>query len=91
MEESIKQHLKSESQWLRLLFMVVFWVIMQIARLVVGVVVLAQILFALVTGGPNTNLLNFSRSLNLFIYQTLQFLTYNSDEKPFPFSDWPQE
>ena len=25
-----------------------------------------------------------------FIYQNLQFLTYNSEQKPFPFADWPE-
>ncbi|MCL6414521.1 DUF4389 domain-containing protein [Aestuariirhabdus sp. Z084] len=90
MDESVKQHLKSESQWLRILFMLMFWVIMQVARLVVALVILVQLIFALITGSPNDNVLHFSKSLNCFIYQVLSFLTYNSDEKPFPFRDWPE-
>ncbi len=89
MNESIKTHIKSESQWLRILFMLLFWILLQLTRMVVVIVVLAQILFSLISGQANQNLLEFSASLNQFIYQNLQFLTYNSDDKPFPFADWP--
>ncbi|RRJ85476.1 DUF4389 domain-containing protein [Aestuariirhabdus litorea] len=70
--------------------MLLFWLVMQLTRLVVGVVVLSQVVFVLMTGSPNDNLLDFSRSLNRYIFQILQFLTYHSEQKPFPFSDWPQ-
>jgi hypothetical protein len=25
-----------------------------------------------------------------YFYEILQFVTFNTDEKPFPFSSWPQ-
>ncbi|OAD23647.1 hypothetical protein THIOM_000515, partial [Candidatus Thiomargarita nelsonii] len=27
--------------------------------------------------------------LSIYIHQILLYLTYNSEEKPFPFSSWP--
>src|SRR5690606_36175239 len=61
-----------------------------IARVVMWVVVIVQFLFALITGQDNVNLRQFGLALSTFIFQTLKFLTYNSEEKPFPFSDWPE-
>src|SRR5690606_6021877 len=47
-------------------------------------------LFALITGNDNRQLRKFGDSLSIFIFDTLQFLIYNSEEKPFPFADWPE-
>lgn len=51
---------------------------------------LVQFLFSLFTGKANSALLELGSSLSKFIYQALEFLTYNTEEKPFPFADWPQ-
>lgn len=88
--EDIKSNLLNSRHWLRLLFMVIFAVFLQIARVVMWVVVIVQFLFALITGQDNVNLRQFGLALSTFIFQTLKFLTYNSEEKPFPFSDWPE-
>ena len=32
---------------------------------------------------------SFTQDLNTFIYSALQYVTFNTDEKPFPFCDWP--
>ncbi|HBP83988.1 MAG TPA: DUF4389 domain-containing protein, partial [Gammaproteobacteria bacterium] len=32
---------------------------------------------------------SFTQDLNSFIYAALQYVTFNTDEKPFPFCDWP--
>ena len=90
MSQSVKQNLKSDSQWLRLVFMVLFAVAYQVAELVVLFVVIIQALFALITGEPNSTLTQFAGGVNQFIFQILQFLTYKTDEKPFPFQDWPE-
>ena len=37
----------------------------------------------------NKNLRNFGQSLASWILQIMQFLTFNSNSKPFPFDDWP--
>jgi hypothetical protein len=52
-------------------------------------VVVIQFGFVLITGDRNQKLLDFGASLSKFIYQILQFVTFNSEDKPFPFSDWP--
>lgn len=89
MDENLKNNLKSESQWIRAIFMVLFFVIFQLTVSLVALVAVAQFIFAIFTGNDNSNLARFGRSMTSFIYQILQFLTYNNNAKPFPFADWP--
>lgn len=90
MEEAEKQStLKDSATWKRILFMLLFAFIYSIAEIVVTAVVVLQILFRLFTGQPNDRLLAFGRQVSDYIYQILMFLTFNAEEKPFPFSNWP--
>ncbi|ACR11644.1 DUF4389 domain-containing protein [Teredinibacter turnerae] len=90
MNEDIKSNLTSSKHWLRLVFMVLFAVFFQVALAVLWVLVCVQFLFALVTGSDNPKLRYFAASLAIYIHGTINFLTYNSEEKPFPFADWPE-
>lgn len=87
--EELKSNLLSSKHWLRLLYMLLFAVILYVAIMVVWVLVVVQFLFSLITGQDNFKIRQFAYSLSTYIYQTLKFLTYSSDEKPFPFADWP--
>lgn len=88
--EELKQNLTSTNQWVRLVYMVLFAVLLEIAGFVMLAVVIAQFIFAIFTGSANDNLRRLGDQLASYIYQTLQFLIYNSEEKPFPFSEWPE-
>lgn len=88
-KDELKSNLLSPQHWLRLIFMLLFVVVLYIAGTVIGVLVALQFLFALITGKDNANLRTLGGSISTYIFQSLQFLTYNSEEKPFPFSDWP--
>lgn len=90
MDEQIKSNLLSSKHWLRLVFMLLFAGLLQLAILVMWFVVTLQFVFSLITGKDNSKLRDFGHGLSTFIYQSLQFLSYNSDEKPFPFNDWPE-
>ena len=89
MDEKIVSNLKSESRWLRLLFMILYATLGYLAILVAALLACFQAVIGFITGSPNARLKEFSAGLNQFIFQSVQFLTYNSEEKPFPFSDWP--
>lgn len=89
MDDNVKQNLKSQSSWKRILYMLLFGFIYSVAEIVVFAVAVCQALSVLITGKRNTPLLEFGDSLSTYLYQILQFFTYNSDEKPFPFADWP--
>lgn len=90
MDKQLKENLLSSKHWMRFFYMVFFAVCMQVASMVMWVLVILQFLFALVSGSDNAQLRAFGQSLSTYIHQTLNFLTYNSEDKPFPFMDWPE-
>lgn len=89
MREDIKEHLQNPSSWKRLLYMILFWILYNIAEMVLAGVVILQFLISLFTGSRNNHLLTFGKQLSKYIYDVMIFLTYNSEQYPFPFSEWP--
>lgn len=89
MSDEIVENLKKPSAWLRVLFMAGFAVALYVVGVVLLVLMLAQIVFSLVTGSDNANLRKLGASLSEYVAQILAFLTYNSEEKPFPFTPFP--
>lgn len=91
MDSEIKEHLASTNTWGRALFMVLFGIIYSVAEIVLVTVVVLQFCFVLFSGSTNARLLTFGAELSDFLYQIFRYLTYNSEEKPFPFSNWPSQ
>lgn len=86
----IESNLKSRSTWMRFLFMIVLGAIYMISRAVVFAVVLLQFLFALLAARPNEKLTSLGHALAVYTCEIIDYLTYYSDERPFPFDkDWP--
>lgn len=81
--------LERESIGLRVLWMVIFAIVWQLAEIVLGVVVLVQLGYRLFYGAPNGGLQGFGDSLSQYLQQIGRFGTFNSEEKPWPFADWP--
>ncbi|MDB4322158.1 DUF4389 domain-containing protein [bacterium] len=84
-----KTTLSNTNTWIRLAYMILFTLLLMAARLVVSIVVFVQFLLVLVTGSDNENLRNLGQGLGKWIYQTVMFLTFNTESKPFPFDEWP--
>ncbi|HEY8521844.1 MAG TPA: DUF4389 domain-containing protein [Gammaproteobacteria bacterium] len=86
----LEENLRRGSTWLRLAFMLVMILLYGVSRVVAAVVVVLQFGFVLFTGSPNPRLLELGQSLATYTYQLIRYLTFNSDERPFPFDlDWP--
>jgi len=88
MQHDINDHLKKIGTWKRLFFMAVFSVIIGMVRVLLWAIIFLQVASSLLTGTPNQNILVFGRKLSAYLYHILLFLTYNSEQLPFPFSDW---
>ncbi len=88
--DDLKKNLTSGNQWMRLVYMVLFAFLLEIAGFVMLAVVLLQFLFSIFTGSANDNLRRLGDQIASYVYQTLQFLIYNTEEKPFPFAEWPE-
>jgi len=87
----LKKNLKDGNAWLRLLFMLLFSIIYSVAEVVLVMVVVFQFLFVLLTGSRNDKVLSLGSQLSTYVYQIVRYLTYNSDIRPYPFSDWPSD
>lgn len=88
---SVRDNLKSAEHWQRGFFILLFSLLYSIAEVVLWTIVVFQFGSTLITGHANERLRDFSSSLNRYIYDVLQYLTYRSDIRPFPFMDWPDE
>jgi hypothetical protein len=85
-----KGTLSNSNTWVRLAYMFLFTLLLMAARLVISLVVIVQFLLVLVTGSDNENLRNLGQGLGKWVYQTIMFLTFNTESKPFPFDEWPE-
>jgi hypothetical protein len=72
------------------LFILLFVIFYNVAEIVLMAIVVVQFGFKIITGEVNDKLLAFSKSLSRYIYEVLQFITYENETMPFPFSDWPE-
>jgi hypothetical protein len=88
MDEQINYNLKQLSTWKRIFFMLVFAAIGALVRMILWTVIILQVASTLLTGKANQNVLSFGRSLSVYIYHIMLFLTFNTETLPFPFSDW---
>lgn len=88
--EQIVDNLKQPSSWIRVLFMVGFAILLYvIITPIVFLLMIVQALFVLLTGELNTNLKSFGATLAQYVSQIMLFISYNSETRPFPFSDFP--
>ncbi len=89
MREEIKQSLQKNEILVRGLFMLFFIVIYSISKFLIIGIMLFQLVTVLLAEKPNEQILKFSQSLSVYIYQIVQFLSFNNEQRPFPFSKWP--
>lgn len=88
MDEKINYNLTQLNTWKRIFFMLIFAAIGSLVRMTLWFVILLQVASTLLTGKANPNILNFGRSLSVYTYHILLFLTFNTETRPFPFSEW---
>lgn len=89
-EKTLKEKLSVKDKWFRVIFMVLFICIQWITKVIVWIILIFQFLYSLFTGKPLKTLIPFSDSLSTYIKEIIAFLTYVTEEKPFPFNHWPE-
>lgn len=86
----VEENLKSRATWTRFLFMLISYVLISLASLVGTVIVIMGFLWLLFTGEVNRELRGVGHSLATYIYENVRYLTFNTDDRPFPFGKkWP--
>ena len=83
--------LKNRAFWMRLLYMLFCAIAYGIAELVIGLLALFQIVAVAATGSVHERAQRLGRNASSYVFQLLQFVTFNDERVPFPFSDWPDE
>ena len=75
--------------WIRGIYMLLMAFVFQVSGTVMFVITVIQFVLALLSDTPNDRLITFGRSLGRYLQQIASFLTFASEEIPFPFNDWP--
>ncbi len=91
MDTQTEQNLKSKSTWGRLLYIILYAICFNVAEIVLAAIAIVQFFSSLFTGKPLKQLQSFGTALSDYLRQVADFLTYASDEKPFPIGPWPAE
>ena len=86
----VEENLKSGTTWLRGLFMLVICILASVALFVGTWIVVFGFFWVLFTGEVNLQLKEAGQSVAAYLYNIARYLTYNTDEKPFPLGgEWP--
>ncbi|OUD12830.1 DUF4389 domain-containing protein [Thioflexithrix psekupsensis] len=86
-----QRHVGQLSTWQRGLFLLLFVVIYFFLRFIIAGIAFFQFVTLLITGEINQRLQLFSQGLCTYSYQVARYLTFTTEDKPFPFSHWPQD
>ena len=87
----VKENATSAAVWMRGLYIIVFGVILYFVFGLVWLLVIFQFFTKLLTGELNQPLRRFAAPLSRYVSQVLSYITFQSDERPFPFSPWPAD
>ncbi|MGD9662593.1 MAG: DUF4389 domain-containing protein [Porticoccaceae bacterium] len=90
MSEDRQSNVTNPDLWIRLVYMLLFWLLSWLARLAIAVIAVIQFVLVLINGEGNGNLRRLGQGIAIWMQQNFQFLCFGSEEKPFPFQDWPQ-
>ena len=75
--------------WARGAYGILFLIAVEIARAVLAFSAVIQFVLTMINGKPNGFIVNFGRSLSIWLAATSAFLTFATEDKPFPFAPWP--
>ena len=89
MNDDLSQTKATRSIWMRGLLMILMALAYQLASTLLFFVAIIQFILALVSERPNPRLSAFGRSLGRYQAQNANFVSFASEELPFPFADWP--
>jgi hypothetical protein len=83
------ERIPAKEIWIRGLYMVLFFVIHEFVKGLVFLVAVFHFLAMLIARKTYAPLLRFSQGLATYLYAITLFLTFVTEEKPFPFREWP--
>jgi hypothetical protein len=88
-QDELKKHVSDKDTWLRFVYIVVLWVAFYLTALIAFAITVFQFLAKLFSGAAYIGLKSFGANIALYQAQITRFVTYATDEKPFPFAPFP--
>lgn len=88
-QDQTLNHDNKRNIWARAFFMLLMGFVLHVSVTLILVVAVIQFVMMLLNDAPNARLVSFGRDLGRYLQQVANFLTFASEEIPFPFSDWP--
>ena len=88
--KAVEKTMRRESMVLRILWMLLFFLVWQVAVPLLGILVVAQLLYRLFYGAPSAHFMGFGDSLSQYLAHIGRFAVFSTDAKPWPVADWPQ-
>jgi len=83
--------IKRGATGIRILLTLLFAIISRVVGLLLTVIVIFELGVALVTRRPpSRKIRDFANQVCTYLYRLTRYLTYNEDEPPFPFTDFPE-
>lgn len=86
----MKENEPKDHAILRVLYVIAFYIVYGLSELLVLCLAIAQTLLSLIGSGPSDTLVRFGGSLGIYVKQIVEYVSYASERKPFPFEDWPE-
>ena len=77
------------SIWLRGLLMILMAIAFQISATLLALAAVVQLVLALLNEAPNAHLTALGQGLGAYLGQIADFVTFRTEEAPFPFNAWP--
>lgn len=87
MESINKDEILKSSKWIRFIFMVLYAFALNFALTICIGLAFIQFLFVLFTSKVNTSIANINSYVIEFFEDSLAFLLFQTEEKPFPFKN----
>lgn len=76
---------------IRLLYTLLYLIVLEVLKLVVQVATILQFIYLLITQKYSEPLRSFSNKLAAYAYRIIRYATLNENFRPFPFHDFPPE
>ena len=91
MEATTQSPFRERRLWERILYMIFCAIAYSVAEFVIVLIAIVQIVAVALSGDVNERMLRLGRNVGAYARQIFDFVTFNDETVPFPFSDWPDE
>jgi hypothetical protein len=76
---------------IRLIFTLLFLVILSVMHFIIQMIALIQYVVLLITRSYSEPLRSFSNKAAAYVYRLIRYITLNDNTRPFPFTGFPPE